>query len=196
MRCVSIRSRPEDREKASAEMRVVRARAEFQSAPGPKTGRKELGSDRFQVGADVSIRSRPEDREKDAPGLGGVRHAVFQSAPGPKTGRKIVGIGLPLGSVYCFNPLPARRPGESVGRVSWCKGSGVSIRSRPEDREKDQRSCSRPIRCASFQSAPGPKTGRKRGHHRLNPDRRPFQSAPGPKTGRKPSSQTVNPHEE
>src|SRR5207249_1572416 len=83
---VSIRSRPEDREKPAARGR-----------PSPTR--------------DVSIRSRPEDREK------------------PVSPAITVANG-------CFNPLPARRPGET----SWPSGDApsrvVSIRSRPEDREK------------------------------------------------------------
>ena len=217
---VSIRSRPEDREKVGSPRRLI-ARDRFQSAPGPKTGRKRAVTPSRRSPVVVSIRSRPEDREKGRVGSRPPRAGSFQSAPGPKTGRKRRVIEHRAGRP-CFNPLPARRPGErGPCRVELRGRVDVSIRSRPEDREKVQcfgpDSAIEPVSIRSrpedrekvivtvdghpgsmFQSAPGPKTGRKSpaGYRQFQsaPARRPgetpirrapFQSAPGPKTGRK-----------
>ena len=104
---VSIRSRPEDREKAA------------RRSPRPRDGR-------------VSIRSRPEDREK-------VRTVTGDRAPST-----------------CFNPLPARRPGErAAASADMHAPLTVSIRSRPEDREKgDLRVDSDPHSSVSIRSRP------------------------------------------
>ena len=156
---VSIRSRPEGREKGRFDRSRSRPHSLFQSAPGPKAGRK---ASRFAVSqADrVSIRSRPEDREKD--GLVEPSCSMeFQSAPGPKAGRNPWPVSAAASAPLSFNPLPARRPGESqTGRHRWRSGS-------------------------RFQSAPGPKTGRKEPAARSAGRRATFQSAPGPKAGRK-----------
>ena len=60
---VSIRSRPEDREKGGSR-RDSATRDMFQSAPGPKAGRKTPVLGNVRYAHKVSIRSRPEDREK------------------------------------------------------------------------------------------------------------------------------------
>ena len=156
---VSIRSRPEDREKASLAELIGWTAVRFNPLPARRPGE-----------------SRPSAGSADI--------SAFQSAPGPKTGRKVsAAVILPTAS-RCFNPLPARRPGERTAASQCGHRCDVSIRSRPEDREKG--AVHGPsTRRWTFQSAPGPKTGRKGGNLVADAQPERFQSAPGPKTGRK-----------
>ena len=228
---VSIRSRPEGRERASAdrrrpagsrfnplptrrpgESRVARIVAwvdQFQSAPDPKAGREARHSGRRNliecfnplptrrpgerppiggcpVRLEVSIRSRPEGRERARWRLATATGIVlFQSAPDPKAGRE--GPTRPPSRPGSgFNPLPTRRPGESREGAGVGRDGLVSIRSRPEGRERGNDAVTpRPGRRVSIRSRP---EGRERAYVRASPKTSSgFQSAPDPKAGREAS---------
>ena len=154
---VSIRSRPAGRE-IQQMLDDFFDPSKFQSAPGPQAGRYIPTMYSSPVTHIVSIRSRPAGREihslvaaplqthlfQSAPGpQAGRYHAlpnfglaspVFQSAPGPQAGR-YTGMMLMLSWESSFNPLPARRPGDTLVRMGVVKPTDVSIRSRPAGRE-------------------------------------------------------------
>gem|GEM_PF-1074612 len=119
-----------------ADVRRAAVAAVFQSAPGTKAGRDDSASSLASISTAVSIRSRHEGRERHPHSLPRChrpavsirsRHegrerrvsekhltpvTMFQSAPGTKAGRD-----NPMGGARfhprSFNPLPARRPGET-----------------------------------------------------------------------------------
>ena len=131
----------------------------FQSAPGPLAGGiRECNPPRERLRL-VSIRLRPAGRGNrpfDPAIVAGSQW--FQSAPGPLAG----GIANPSArraASSCFNPPPARWPGESP-----CDASAHSLRE-------------------MFQSAPGPLAGGILRSCRLMVTPYPFQSAPGPLAG-------------
>src|SRR5439155_10404971 len=89
---VSIRPRPGGRGKHTPAEVLKLAEAMFQSAPGPEAGRNPRPEEAAHRGGAVSIRPRPGGRGKPAP------------SPNPAHKEK------------CFNPPPARRPGETRGQ--------------------------------------------------------------------------------
>ena len=227
-RSVSIRPRPEGQGKRLVRVLQHGVDARFQSAPGPKArgnarGAGGLGrASPFQSAPGPKARGNSKLKRcvarwlvfQSAPGpkargnwpvmLLKSRVVEFQSAPGPKArGNKRRGGRLP--DRLCFNPPPARRPGETRdcgrghaagGRVSIRprpEGQGkppqghdhglrheVSIRPRPEGQGKpDMSVAERPQN--EFQSAPGPKARGNQSCICLAPTPFLFQSAPGPK---------------
>ncbi len=105
-----------------------------------------------------------------------------------------------------FNPLPARRPGATLNRLSGAKQIRVSILSQPEGRELHHRykiaqeyglvsilsqpegrellsKTSNSCRCYTFQSSPSPKAGSYDYFGVSEPIITSFQSSPSPKAG-------------
>ena len=58
----------------------------------------------------------------------------------------------------CFNPHPARGPGDAINEVGVNGVTHVSIRTRPEGRVMP-RPIFEPLSASKFQSAPGPRAG-------------------------------------
>ncbi len=147
----------------------------FQSAPGPQAGgntnlsKAEQGSASFNPppARRPGETHRPRERSlgpapfQSAPGPQAFElelARLFQSAPGPQAGGNIT-YGIFATAVSCFNPPPARRPGETahIAAAIW----GVT----------------------EFQSAPGPQAGGNEAVGRGPTWAVLFQSAPGPQAG-------------
>jgi len=135
--CVSIRSRPGGREIHQAVRLQHWIYWPFQSAPGPGAGRysaifvAQSGRFSFQSapgpGAgryyNPELRARYQQQFQSAPGPGAGRYATimyanrelsrFQSAPGPGAGRYLRCSRYVRRKIFCFNPLPARGPGDT-----------------------------------------------------------------------------------
>ena len=203
---VSIRSRPEGRERVLPSCPYNRPLSCFNPLPTRRPGESHRRHDRFHRldGFNPLPTRRPGESPRRATRW---RSPTFQSAPDPKAGREPIGSEL-TGGVASFNPLPTRRPGERPSRHTRC-GASQLFQSAPDPKAGRERAWSLAIRLPSlFQSAPDPKAGRE---HRLPldgldpgrfnplPTRRPgersavtaplvsvavFQSAPDPKAGR------------
>ena len=92
-------------------------------------------------------------------------------------------IGIP-GIGYCFNPHPARKPGDAYELVkeNFVKII-VSIRTRPESRVMPQMICHAFLANVGFNPHPARKPGDAFGSLHPMIDSWRFQSAPGPKAG-------------
>ena len=114
---------------------TIRTLNAFQSAPGPGAGRYAIAVD--------GVITTPLFQSAPGPGAGryvtvdkcGSLHKVFQSAPGPGAGRYAVSFANPIKTLTCFNPLPARGPGDTAKLWEGSLTDAVSIRSRPGGRE-------------------------------------------------------------
>ena len=108
----------------------------------------------------VSIRSRPEGR--GGAWIAGitVTPQTFQSAPDPKAGREH---DRPADCPrhVMFQSAPSPKAGREDQFSEAVPPVLVSIRSRPEGRERAQSSYPATTHVRLFQSAPGPKAGRK-----------------------------------
>ncbi len=131
----------------------------FNPRPSRRTGdTPDMRYTAIAVG--VSIRARPEGRAIPAKKAAEAALLEFQSAPVPKDGRYRFIILDQIPAIFCFNPRPSRRTGDTKRDLTT--------------------NLSNPL----FQSAPVPKDGRYVFWvYRVDPYFL-FQSAPVPKDGR------------
>src|SRR5947209_243653 len=101
------------------------------------------------------------DREKQTLTAASAPVRQFQSAPGRWTGRNPspVAVAAPL---LRFNPLPADGPGETKAPLASTVGTDVSIRSRPMDREKPDKTVDWIIETLRFNPLPADGPGETR----------------------------------
>ncbi len=150
---VSIPSQPEGRELPDSCSKPSNM-SSFQSPPSPKAGSYFLLPYPRHFLCAVSIPSQPEGRELLEPRIDLVFAFEFQSPPSPKAGSYL---GHPLGNIpdRSFNPLPARRPGATLGAERDTSFAAVSIPSQPEGRELQSKHNMRPyFDCVSIPSQP------------------------------------------
>ena len=155
----------------------------FQSAPGTCAGRCPRSFNPNEPSENVSIRARHVCRAMLVLTILTLSEKKFQSAPGTCAGRCGHGVvGNRCGK--CFNPRPARVPGDAGPAASTRQRCAVSIRARHVCRamhSREELQAGKPIR---FQSAPGTCAGRclLADWNTLSPEL--FQSAPGTCAGR------------
>ena len=158
---VSIHTRPEDRVKPKWARRLRWFKGCFNPHPARRPGETRYGRLRTRRRASVSIHTRPEDRVKrkmrDLRDFGNRVSIHTRPEDRVKLRGRTDNASLSTVSIHtrpedrvklypnknaalpyiCFNPHPARRPGETVYLVRVPgKNEAVSIHTRPEDRVK------------------------------------------------------------